>query len=950
MESKATFDRESKRVLMWSLPLLAVLCVAGLALVAHATLTDNETQPTYPQQYYDWEHAYPVSTSELGYPITVRRDGGTDEDFLKIPFLAFNDLVTVHVSQNQTMHATVDYWCSDPSKFPIYHNQFIIGSDTDPTDFEFQFAAVVSGSYYIHTGNGFGGTWINFTITRVPSVPPAGEKDTNNKPSDKVPLANDVPHGEDGGLAWDPSDYFYINVQPTAQNNKYLSIHITNDTDMKVDWELYDMMTVQRPSKYYTQDMLLQMSWRDSAHPLVDWHVPAAGDYVVRIWVREGYGSYTVTLNILTYPNDGNNTIPEAYQVYDPRIASYDHLDADVNLSFDMDDYDKIYLEAGQPLWVKMRPDNGPADLFLQDADGNQIKKSDNPGLDEEDIYDFRPDDSGFYYILVSAVYEDTFPSPSTVTYTLWVWINYAPNVHPGTPPRFLIPEDVINDTISVADWFEDKDGDDLAFDMDMSYNSTRIEITLLLDNRLYIAPRANESGFSIKILVNATDVYGLMVNWTVTIQITAVNDAPYFDPSEVPAEIRIGEDLVKSGVNVTRPFRDIDDDYSTWRFATTTTTHVKVELDPITWLATFTPLVKDWHGDEYFNVTCTDSGGLTATIQYKIVVFEINDPPVIVNYLPQITMEEEQSYTYDLEDATKPAFKDIEGRPLTYAWANNGSVMVSVQGGVLTLTGLKDYSGIITGMRLWAIDDLGAKSANMTLLIAVNEVDDAPHLNVLKATAIVQEGQGVKFEPDVYYKLIDPDSQPIDLGWKWFVNGVEVPPSQISDRFAYEFVPPITAEKDRTVTVRLQVTGATGGANATFTVSVTNKNAAPNAPEVSAIQPPPKANGDLEAGKSYTFTANATDIDGDALTYEWFLDETTSLGTGPSITVKLQTGSHKITVKVTDPSGASTTKDQIVNVVKPTTTDDGPGFEGVALVAALAVVAVAIIALRRRH
>jgi hypothetical protein len=275
---------------------------------------------------------------------------------------------------------------------------------------------------------------------------------------------------------------------------------------------------------------------------------------------------------------------------------------------------------------------------------------------------------------------------------------------------------------------------------------------------------------------------------------------------------------------------------------------------------------------------------------------------------------------------------------------------MVSVQGGVLTLTGLKDYSGIITGMQLWAIDDLSAKSSNMTLLITVLEVDDAPHLTVLKATATVQEGQGVKFEPDVYYRLIDPDSQPIDLGWKWFVNEVEVPPSQISDRFAYEFVPPITAEKDRTVTVRLQVTGANGGANATFTVSVTNKNAAPNTPEVSAIQPPPKANGDLEADKSYTFTTNATDIDGDTLTYEWFLDETTSLGTGPTITVKLQTGSHKITVKVTDPSGASTTKDQIVNVVKPATPPDGPGFEGVALVAALAVVAVAIIALRRRH
>ena len=949
MESKTTFDLESRRVLMWSLPLLAVLCIAGLALVAHATLTDDETPPLTPQ-YGDWNNAYTISVSELGYPITVRRDGQTDPDYLKIPFLAINDLVTVKVEQNATMAANVDYWCSDPGKFPIFHRFFNVDQHSTVFEFEFQFAAIVSGSYWLHTGNGMGGTWINFTITRVATTPPAGEKDTNNKPGDMVLLANDVPHTENGGLAWDPSDFFFINVQPNAQFNKYLSIHISNDTDISVDWELYDPMSVQRPSREYESDLLVRQTNRDDRHPLVDWPVPSAGNYIVRIWVREGYGSYTVTLGTLTYPNDANNSIPEAYQVYDARIVPYDHLDADVNLSFDMDDYDKIYLVAGQPLWIKMMPKNGPADLFLQDAEGNQILKSDNAGLANETIYDYRPDEAGFYYILVEAVYEDEFGNPPTVEYTLWVWINYAPNVKKGAPVKFSMPEDTINDTISVADWFEDKDGDALIYDMDMSYNNTRIVITLQADGHLLIAPRANESGFSIKILVNSTDIYGLWVNHSVTITITPVNDAPYFDPNDIPSEISIGEDLVKSGVNVTRPFRDIDDDYSTWRFTATSTTHVKVELDPLTWLATLTPLVKDWFGTEYFEVTCTDSGGLTATIQFKIVVFEINDPPVIVNYLPQITMDEEKSFTYNLEDPAKPAFKDIEGRPLTYAWANNGSVMVSIENGVLTLTGIKDYSGIITGMQLWAIDDLLAKSANMTLLITVNEIDDAPDLEVLKATATVQEGQGVKFDPDVYYKLIDPDSLPIELDWKWFVNEVEVPPSQITDRFAYEYIPAVTAEKDRTVTVRLEVIGESGGDNATFTVSVTNKNAAPNPPQEPSIVPPPEKDGSLVSGKKYTFTTNTSDIDNDAITYEWFLDETTSLGTGPSITVSLSTGSHKITVKATDPSGASSTRDLIVNVLKGGGPDDDPGFEGVALVAALAVVAVVAIALRRRH
>ena len=951
MESKTTY-LESRRVLMWSLPLLAVLCIAGLAFVAHALLWEPETPGVYPPQYYDFGHAYPVDPDrELGIPITVRRDGGGDDDYLQLPFLNNNDLVTVHVEQNQTMFADVDYWCSDPGKFPIFERYFSVNPHSTEFGFDFQFAAVVSGTYYIHTGQGMGDTWINFTITRVASTPPGGVIVGNDKPANKVVLAADVPHTEDGGLPWDPSDFFSINVQPTAQNNKYLSIHLSNDTGTVVNWELYSTATVQRPSEAYMSDQLAPGTAQDSGHPLVDWPVPASGDYYIRIWVRGGYGSYTVTLGVLTYPNDANNSIEEAYQVYDPRIASYDHLDADVNLSFDMDDFDMIFLEAGQPLYVRMIPDKGPADLFLQDADGNQVGKSDNPGLEEEQIYNFRPDEAGFYYILVSAVYEDTYPNPLTVTYTLWVWINYAPNVVKGAPPKYSMPEDLVNDTISVADWFEDKDGDALTYDMDMSYNSTRVEITLS-DGHLRIAPRANESGFSIKVLVNATDIYGLMVNWTVTITITPVNDAPYVDPNDVPSEISIGEDLVKSGVNVTKPFRDIDDDYTTWKFTATTTTHVQVELDPITWLATFTPLVKDWNGTEYFTVTCTDSGGLNATVQYKIVVFEINDPPIIVpgGYIPQITMKEEGTFTYNLEDPAKPAFKDIEGRPLTYAWANNGSVMVSVENGVLTLTGIKDYSGIITGMQLWAIDDLLAKSANMTLLITVNEIDDAPELEVLKATATVQEGQGVKFDPDVYYKLIDPDSLPIELDWKWFVNEVEVPPSQITDRFAYEYIPAVTAEKDRTVTVRLEVIGESGGDNATFTVSVTNKNAAPNPPQEPSIVPPPEKDGSLVSGKKYTFTTNSSDIDNDAITYEWFLDETTSLGTGPSITVSLSTGSHKITVKATDPSGASSTRDLIVNVVKGRDPNGDPGFEGVALVAALAVVAVVAIALRRRH
>ncbi|NIP36606.1 MAG: hypothetical protein GWN18_16710, partial [Thermoplasmata archaeon] len=62
-------------------------------------------------------------------------------------------------------------------------------------------------------------------------------------------------------------------------------------------------------------------------------------------------------------------------------------------------------------------------------------------------------------------------------------------------------------------------------------------------------------------------------------IWVDPVNDPPYVDMDEVPDEIDMGEDLVKSGVNVTRAFRDVDDDYNTWTFTSTSADHINVAL-----------------------------------------------------------------------------------------------------------------------------------------------------------------------------------------------------------------------------------------------------------------------------------------------------------------------------------------------------------------------------------
>ncbi len=945
---------EPRRMMLFALPLLLLVCLVGLALATEATLIDNETQPDHDQQYYDWAHAYNVQVGDLGTDLVVRRDGGGDPDYLRLPFLSANDMVTVNISQRfittiESMggaewNTTCEYYVSDPNKFPIVYYNYL-GKDTSgEPNFTLKFAAIVSGDYFIHTEQGFGNCWIIMNITVTPMSPPSA-KDNNNKPSDKALLTSGVTRRTNAGLPWDPSDFYYINIQPTAQTNKYLTIQANTASGTELQWEVYDNVGLQRTKLSYDQDALF---YKTGDRPeMINRPITIAGDYNIRVWMKEGYGQYNLTVTILSYANDQNNSIEDAYEVDDNTNIS-----ADVNLSFDREDWTSIYVLKGQPLWVRMKPHNGPADVFVFDELGNQKASGDRrDGLEEERINGWAPEEDGYYYILVEAAFEAEWPDPPNIQYTLEVWLNYYPQrVQPHPKPQHNVPEDTVNTEYDVTILFTDKDDEPLVYDLDMRYNNTLIDIQLLPDNHLRIEPVANASDFKVKIWINATDPRGLWVNQTVTVIVDPINDPPFVDQEvlEQIENIDMGEDLVKENVNVTRAFRDIDDDYSTWNFEATTTDYIKVELDEDTWLATFTPLVEDWFGDVTFEVTCTDKGGESVTITFYISMSEINDPPYINRYVSPIEMDEETSFDVDLEPAGEdPFFLDPEEKPLTYGFANNQSITVKIVGSVVTFTGQKDFYGTLNTLVIWAIDDVRDVSSNMTILITVDDVPDAPNLTNLQEVVTVEEGTGVRFSEGEFYEFFDIDSTMIELQWKWYVDDVQVPPEDVDDLFAYEYVPPVTAEKERTVKVTLEVIDSGVTVPISWTINVLNRNAKPSIPVISV----PDNKTVFKEGESISFTATATDMDGDELTFKWFRDMTNPLDTGPSITVKgLEPGKYRITVEVSDTSGATSSADYDIEIKKKDKDEDGPGFEGVIAVLAIAIVIVVSLAYRRRR
>ncbi|MCK4971376.1 MAG: PKD domain-containing protein, partial [Thermoplasmata archaeon] len=238
-------------------------------------------------------------------------------------------------------------------------------------------------------------------------------------------------------------------------------------------------------------------------------------------------------------------------------------------------------------------------------------------------------------------------------------------------------------------------------------------------------------------------------------------------------------------------------------------------------------------------------------------------------------------------------------------------------------------------------------KSLNLTVFVQVLDTPDPPKVETLIDTANIQENEGVTFAQDVYYSFSDQDSDAFDLIWNWYLDDEPVPPEQISDRYNFEYIPAMTAEKDRTVIVRLEVIDGVFINGTSWTVFITNLNAPPADLEVTTA-----ANKtEYKHGETISFSATATDLDGDTLTYTWFLDLLDEVGTGPTLDLKdVDSGPHKVTVSVKDQSGTETTEDFNFNVAKKDGgEDESPGFN-LAYIALALIGAVAIMAILRRR
>lgn len=288
-----------------------------------------------------------------------------------------------------------------------------------------------------------------------------------------------------------------------------------------------------------------------------------------------------------------------------------------------------------------------------------------------------------------------------------------------------------------------------------------------------------------------------------------------------------------------------------------------------------------DQLGDHEVTLTVEDTHGATSSATITITVAQGNQAPTV-------NAGGDQSVAVGDRVDLNGFAQDPDGDPLTFTWTvldpdgnpvtvenPNQSLasFVAAQAGTYTVT--------------LTVDDGRGGTASSTILVNASAsgnraptADAGPNADVPLNQAATLDGSGSS----------DPDGD--NLSYMWVqVGGPDV---EIADPMARRasFTP--TEEGD----YEFELTVEDGEFAATDAVTITAMNMAPNV----TVTGPALVVTDVEV----TFTATATDPDGDALTFDWTVTDPSGVevatGTGTSIAfTPADFGSHTVTVEVSD-------------------------------------------------
>ena len=510
--------------------------------------------------------------------------------------------------------------------------------------------------------------------------------------------------------------------------------------------------------------------------------------------------------------------------------------------------------------------------------------------------------------------------------YELRVWSDYVP----PTPVELIrIPpvqvEEGTNllEHVDLHDHFVSRNvGDSLRFKATVT--SGKVSELVLMDDILGVVADDDYVGWvRIKVSAISEDYLTHSQNWN--IEYTSVNDAPRLVDPSTAISFEMPEDSIRA-LDLSQIFWDVDRGD---RLAITVdpSDHLTIEVDPETLVANITS-APDWFGTETVTIVATDTEGASIEVPIEIVVVNVQDAPVMLREIGTITMDEDTIFDQDLSQY----LYDADGDELevfisadtyighTYDAATN----------MMTLEPILNYHGYRV-LWLTAMDSTGNR-VQMQFWLEVVAVPDPPKIvlwSPVDLAVTVREGGQLTMTA---LQTMDPDSSV--LFFRWYLDGSFVGPS-----ISYTYKPGINDQGAHEVTV--EVEDETGLKDSvTWTVTVEDVSHPPEGGIAT-----PGQDGRFREGEPITFIAMFYDPDSEDLDYKWFIngDEVSS---DPAFEKALDDGDHKITLLVSS-NGDAVTQEVDISV-EERSADTGWVVTGIAAMAALAIVVVAIAIARR--
>jgi regulation of enolase protein 1 (concanavalin A-like superfamily) len=488
--------------------------------------------------------------------------------------------------------------------------------------------------------------------------------------------------------------------------------------------------------------------------------------------------------------------------------------------------------------------------------------------------------------------------------------------------PDVIVPQNGTNGTLDLSKYFWDNDtpyGDRLAYSV---FGNGSIRINITPAGRVTMTAPIDFWGVQ-NMTFTATDTTSLAASGPCKVLVQHVNQAPQVVRSDLPGLTVEEDDSVI--MDLSPVFWDPDGDPIT----IVASGNVQIDFSQANGalVLTFRPKADASGFSETIKLTAKDNSGLgTNFVVVTVTVVSINDPPRITGAIParDVTVNESQmvdfgitasdpesgpvvNYTWYLDGVQATQGASSYNYRTDYTSAGNHTVMVSVGDGELFTTG----------------------SWNVTVLNLNREPSDV-NVSSPKPGDVITEGTPVQFEGSA----IDADGDP--LVFVWLEGSNELGRGRTMS----------LAIPAGTHTVALQVSD---GIATVRSRSLTFQVKANSPPQLFSLDP---SNGwRFEKGTKIHFLANATDADGDKLTYCWTENGNPLSSESSFYRSDLPLGTHNIRLVISD--GKTTTETNLaIEITAPA--PEGTNMGLIAMVGAVAAVAVvaaiAVIILRRRR